>query len=48
MEEALRALLNEGGTFPTKKAAYRAVVERLKVPPDTRGWSYKTFAHLKF
>jgi chromosomal replication initiation ATPase DnaA len=48
MEEALRMLLNEGRKFRTKKAAYRAVLERLKVSAATRGWSYATFARLKF
>jgi chromosomal replication initiation ATPase DnaA len=48
MEDALRALLNEGQKFGSKKAAYRAVLERLKVSADARGWSYATFARLEF
>jgi chromosomal replication initiation ATPase DnaA len=48
MEEALHTLLNEGRKFLTKKAAYRAVLERLAISGAARGWSYKTFSRLKF
>jgi chromosomal replication initiation ATPase DnaA len=48
MEMALRTLIGEGRKFRTKKAAHRAVLERLKVSDTARGWSYETFARLKF
>jgi hypothetical protein len=47
MDEAFRALLSEGRKFPTRKAAHRAVLERLAVAPGARGWSYNTFIRLK-
>jgi hypothetical protein len=46
MKATLRVLHEEGRRFSSKKAAYRAVIERLKVPDTARGWSYSTFARL--
>jgi hypothetical protein len=47
MALALSALRAEGRRFPTKKAAHRAVLERLGVSETPRGWSYNTFTRLK-
>lgn len=43
MAAAYDVLCAEGRQFTTKKAAYRATLERLAIRETCRGWGYKTF-----